>query len=711
MLHFFRLLVLLSLVSTAFAESTEPPSASSSGGLTDAELRASPVEVSLPSPPTGAATSAKQDTGNNSLSSIDTKLSSQSTATKQDTGNTSLSSIDTKLSSQATAANQATQTTRLNQLTTPSDKQNTISGNNTATGTASTATTLISVDTLGYASGYLTISLASGTAGPAAQFFLVFERSNNNSYWESAPVVYDASDSFSGSANITNKNDTLFDSGDFTGPYQYRVPFTFRYFRVRCTTVNDIGTAVIRATLDYHAIPLAVPVQNTQTQLLNEYGNQILHAGPSEQSTSISVSIASDQPPIDVSLDTSALATAAKQDTGNTSLSTINTKIPSQGQAAMASSVPVAIASNQSAVPVSGTFWQATQPVSGTFWQATQPVSGTFWQATQPVSAAALPLPTNAATDASVTGLQVAQASTTSGQSGPLVQGAVTSSAPSYTTAKTNPLSLTTAGALRVDASATTQPVSGTFWQTTQPVSGTFWQTTQPVSLATLPALVAGTAAIGKLAANDGVDIGDVTINNSTLAATQSGNWSVRLNDGSGTSIGSGVSGTGLSVVNTQTQTYFASALAVASGASKDYINLSNASGSGKVIRIMRIFASVDAQGAVTGLQTGWTVSRFTTVGSSCTSITIVPADTTNAAVPAQVTANTACTSDPGGTVTSLFKTSISADETQNGTINVYEFRDNGGQPITLREAEGITLNSGGTAPAGVVSVSIEFTM
>lgn len=58
------------------------------------------------------------------------------------------------------------------------------------------------------------------------------------------------------------------------------------------------------------------------------------------------------------------------------------------GQAVMASSAPVVIASNQSAIPVSGTFWQTTQPVSGTFWQATQPVSGTFWQATQPVSQA-----------------------------------------------------------------------------------------------------------------------------------------------------------------------------------------------------------------------------------------------------------------------------------------------------------------------------------
>lgn len=48
-------------------------------------------------------------------------------------------------------------------------------------------------------------------------------------------------------------------------------------------------------------------------------------------------------------------ATSALQTTGNTSLSSIDGKTPSLGQALMAASVPVAIASNQSAVPVSGT--------------------------------------------------------------------------------------------------------------------------------------------------------------------------------------------------------------------------------------------------------------------------------------------------------------------------------------------------------------------
>lgn len=68
---------------------------------------------------------------------------------------------------------------------------------------------------------------------------------------------------------------------------------------------------------------------------------------------------------------------------------------------------------------------------------------------------------------------QLAQGSTTSGELGTLIMGAVTTAAPTYTTAKTDPLSLNTSGGLRVDGSGVTQPVSGTFWQTTQPVSGT----------------------------------------------------------------------------------------------------------------------------------------------------------------------------------------------------------------------------------------------
>jgi hypothetical protein len=80
-------------------------------------------------------------------------------------------------------------------------------------------------------------------------------------------------------------------------------------------------------------------------------------------------------------------------------------------------------------------------------------VTGTFWQATQPVSTASLPLPAGAAT-AGNQPTAAAQGSTTSGQTGSLMQGAVTAAAPSYTTAQTSPLSLDTAGNLRVNVVA-----------------------------------------------------------------------------------------------------------------------------------------------------------------------------------------------------------------------------------------------------------------
>jgi hypothetical protein len=53
-------------------------------------------------------------------------------------------------------------------------------------------------------------------------------------------------------------------------------------------------------------------------------------------------------------------ATSALQTTGNTSLATIATNTPALGQAVMASSSPVVIASNQSAVPISGTITATT---------------------------------------------------------------------------------------------------------------------------------------------------------------------------------------------------------------------------------------------------------------------------------------------------------------------------------------------------------------
>lgn len=137
------------------------------------------------------------------------------------------------------------------------------------------------------------------------------------------------------------------------------------------------------------------------------------------------------------------------------------------------------------------------------------------------------------ALDTSVNGLLVAQASTTSGQKGPLVQGAVTTAAPTYTTAQTDPLSLTTSGALRVDigatsANATAIKVDGS--AVTQPVSGTV-TTSPPANASTniaqingvTPLMGNGTTGTGSLRVTISSDNTAFSVN-----AVQSGTWTVQ---------------------------------------------------------------------------------------------------------------------------------------------------------------------------------------
>ncbi len=88
------------------------------------------------------------------------------------------------------------------------------------------------------------------------------------------------------------------------------------------------------------------------------------------------------------------------------------------------------------------------------------------------VDAVSFPLPTGAATlseqQTQTTALQIidnlplAQSSTTSGQSGVLDMGAVTTNAPTYVTGQTSPLSLSTSGRLRIDTTGQLITLTGT---------------------------------------------------------------------------------------------------------------------------------------------------------------------------------------------------------------------------------------------------------
>ncbi len=154
-------------------------------------------------------------------------------------------------------------------------------------------------------------------------------------------------------------------------------------------------------------------------------------------------------------------ATGAKQDTGNASIASVDGKFP----ALVGGRIPVVLPAGGSGL--TDTELRATAvPVSIA---ASVAVTGTFWQATQPISAATLPLPAGAATEATLALIK----------------------------AKTDNLDVllstrAVTGLTDAQLRASAVPVSGTFYQATQPVSiaasvavtGTFWQATQPVSLA-----------------------------------------------------------------------------------------------------------------------------------------------------------------------------------------------------------------------------------
>lgn len=162
-----------------------------------------------------------------------------------------------------------------------------------------------------------------------------------------------------------------------------------------------------------------------------------------------------------------------------------------------------------------------------------------------------------------------------------------------------------------------------------------------------------------------------------------------------------------------EAQTYTAAVFSSAAAASKDHLNLFNAAGSGKVLRIRLISTAPQLAAAVTGLVQSFLVRQTSTVGATCTAITIRLSDNTNAAVPAQVTSSTNCTTDPTSSFDWLV-CSINGEETSPMASthgNCYRHPANGGQPFTLREGQGISVSSGALSGAWPVHVRIEFTM
>jgi len=161
-----------------------------------------------------------------------------------------------------------------------------------------------------------------------------------------------------------------------------------------------------------------------------------------------------------------------------------------------------------------------------------------------------------------------------------------------------------------------------------------------------------------------------------------------------------------------QAPTYNTTIISATAAASKDYLNLFNDSGSGRIVRIVGIYISPANTATVTGIAAHFTYSVTSTVGTTCTAITIQPLDSQNPAVPAQITSSHTCTTDPvvtfdvGGCATDL--------EEARAIMNpppCYEFQNSGGQPIVLREGQGVMVKTTALAPVGLTTVRIELTI
>jgi hypothetical protein len=163
-----------------------------------------------------------------------------------------------------------------------------------------------------------------------------------------------------------------------------------------------------------------------------------------------------------------------------------------------------------------------TQPVSGT---VTANQGGT-WNITN--ISGTVSLPTGASTEASLAKLTLAQGSTTSGQTGALILGAVTTAAPTYTTGQSSPLSLDTTGALRITGSISASNPSVSTTGSAPPASATY--------IGGSVTTAAPTYTTGQMSALSLTTAGALRIDGSgvtqpvsgTVAATQSGTWTVQ---------------------------------------------------------------------------------------------------------------------------------------------------------------------------------------
>lgn len=158
-------------------------------------------------------------------------------------------------------------------------------------------------------------------------------------------------------------------------------------------------------------------------------------------------------------------------------------------------------------------------------------------------------------------------------------------------------------------------------------------------------------------------------------------------------------------------------------GANKVHVDLFNATGSGKTIKVLSAFCFADIDTAVTGVVAAEVaLTRTTAVGTGGTAATadsasltapsISKLDTAAAAIPAQITARAAPTAGAtaGALLASrfLFTEETNAGAALAGLVGA-EFVRNEGAEVIVRENTGLRFVQGAVASVGTLTFEITF--
>src|SRR3990167_8984946 len=174
--------------------------------------------------------------------------------------------------------------------------------------------------------------------------------------------------------------------------------------------------------------------------------------------------------------------------------------------------------------------------------------------------------------------------------------------------------------------------------------------------------------------------------------------------------------------------TYYYAVPAAAVGANKLYLDLFNATGSGKIIDVRGIWIIPKSDVALVGalgirvdlhrtsaVGTGGTAAAYKSATPDVAGGNINPYDTDNAALPAQITARHLPTG--GATIAQwLFPTYSLGEETPTSQAYMSQYQNlipvlHVGQKLTLRETEGLLGKQGAVAATGNISFLIVFTV